>query len=436
MSEVTARRRLAIVVPSAYPLGGVQTWLDYLVHGLDDAVWDTTVVLPNGAHSDANQYLRHHPFKAVRVVSNPTGSREGRVRALANVLRDLAPELVLSVNIADTYDAVIRLRKREGSSARVAMALHGLEACYFRDIERHRETIDAVIVTNRLAEVVTAQLCGYPQTRTRYAPCGVEVPPHPRPEAIRDDLTLIFAGRFENEEKRVMDLPAIAAALARRMVPFRLRLAGAGPAEAGLRAALAPYAASVEFLGPLDAQAMRAVVYQPGAILLILSPQESGPLVAWEAVANGVAIVTSQFVGIGRESGLVSGVNCLSFPTGDVEAAADAILRMRDSTLRRDLVVNGYDTAKRRYSREASIETWSRALVEVLGHPPRSAISEDVAPPSGRLDRILGVQFAETARQMIGISYRHTSVGGEWPHSYGVDDNPDFRAKIVALDRV
>lgn len=434
---VCARRRLAIVAPSAYPLGGVQTWLDYLVRGLDEAVWNTTVVLPNGVRSDANEYLRHHPFGAVRIVSNLTGSREGRIRALTDTLRDLDPDLVLCVNVVDTYDAVNRLRTRGHASVRVAMALHGLEPCYFGDIARNSTVIDGVIVANRLAEGAVTQLCGFPETRTKYAPCGVDVPLRPPAAVTSPELTLIFAGRLEKEEKRVMDLPAIASVLTRRMFPFRMRIAGAGPAEAELRAALVPYASSVEFLGTLDAEAMRADLYQPGAVLLILSPQEAGPLVAWEAMANGVAIVTSQFVGIGREEGLVSGVNCLSYPVGNVDAAADAIVRMRDSTLQRSLVEQGFATVRRRYSLDASVEAWSRALMAILNQPQlNSAASEALPPPCGRLDRVFGVRFAETARRLMGITFRHTSVGGEWPHSYGVEDNPNFRAKMVALDIV
>ena len=429
------RRRLVIVAPSAYPLGGVQTWLDNVVRGLDATVWSTTVLLPSGVHSDASAYLREHALGEVRLVANATGSHEGRVRALMKALRKLEPEIVLCVNIVDAYDAVVRLRKRGKTAPRVAMALHGLESCYFRDIERYREVMDGVIVTNRLTEAVVTQICGFPKIRTKYAPCGVDVPAKLPVESTSDVLTLIFAGRLEAQEKRVMDLPVIANVLKQHKIPFRIRIAGAGPAEEDLRALFDSYKISVEFLGALDPKALRANLYHPGAIMLILSPQESGPLVAWEAMANGVAIVTSQFVGIGREGALVDGVNCLSFPVGDVQAAADAVIRMREPTLRKALVASGFDTVKSRYSLEASLNAWSRALADVLDMSPRESSVEKLPHPNGRLDLLLGVKLAEAVRRAFGVSYSHTSAGGEWPHSYGVDDNPEFRRKLTALDK-
>src|SRR4051794_29389363 len=59
--------RLAVVVPSAFLMGGVQTWLDYLVPGLQVSGWHVTVLLVDGFHSDARRYLHQHPFPAVRL---------------------------------------------------------------------------------------------------------------------------------------------------------------------------------------------------------------------------------------------------------------------------------------------------------------------------------------------------------------------------------
>ena len=42
---VDESRTLAIVAPSAYLLGGVQSWLDYLVPGLEFYGWEITIAL-------------------------------------------------------------------------------------------------------------------------------------------------------------------------------------------------------------------------------------------------------------------------------------------------------------------------------------------------------------------------------------------------------
>jgi glycosyltransferase involved in cell wall biosynthesis len=425
---------LAIAAPSAYLLGGVQAWLDYLVPGLDSAGWEVTLLLVHGAHSDAHRYLEHHPFPRVHLVTNGSGSREGRVRALGNAIRSSGAGLVLGVNIVDVYEAIARLRRRNGGSPKVAMALHGLNPAFYDDIARWRQSIDAVIATNRLGVAAAVRFGGLPDHRVLYAPCGVVVPDRPRREAPSNELTLLYAGRFA-DEKRVLDLPLILRALGQRKVPCRLRLAGSGPSERDLRAALAEFGPKVEFCGVLDPAQMRESFLRPGAVALILSPSETGPLVAWEAHANGVAVVTSRFSGIGLEGSLRDGETCLTFPVGAAEAAASAIARLVDPALRRTLVEAGYSLVKERYSREVSIHAWRRALEHVLSQPALTGQPGRVrAPVSGRLDRYIGPTVADSLRRLIGLRFQHSEPGGEWPHSYGSDTNERFRRELNALD--
>ena len=250
-------RRLTVVAPSAYLLGGVQTWLDYLVPGLEARGWQVTVLLVHGVHSDAHAYSQKHPFASARLVENPTGSREGRVRALHGALRKLNPEVVLGVNIVDTYEAVARLR-RCGGAPKVAMALHGLHPSFYQDIATYSAVLDGVIVTNRLGAAAAVVRGGLPDHRVHYAPCGVPVPDFPVPDEAGDKLALLYAGRFDAKEKRVLDLPLILRALDRRGLKFSLKLAGAGPAEAELRRALTEFGERVAFLGVLSETQMRA----------------------------------------------------------------------------------------------------------------------------------------------------------------------------------
>lgn len=427
--------RLAIVAPSAYVVGGVQTWLDYLVPGLEIAGWDVTLLLVHGKHSDAHRYLNHHPFAQVRLVTNTTGSREGRIRALGCAIRSSEADLVLVVNIVDAYEAAARLRRRGATKPKVAMALHGLQPSFYEDIAVWRQGIDAVIATNRLAAAAAVGFGGVDEHRALYAPCGVIVSPLRPSEISPVEILLLYAGRFEVDEKRVLDLPPILGELERRKVPFRLILAGSGAAEVELRAGLARFGRRVEFAGVVDAPQMRESFLRPGAISLILSPSETGPLAAWEALANGAAVVTSRFVGIGLEGALRDGENCLTFPVGDSEAAATAIARLVEPTLRSTLIGAGYKLVAARYSREASIRAWDHALREVQMRLPLVRPMPRVeTPASGRLDRYFGSRGAEYLRRLLRSRFRHSEPGGEWPHSYGSDTNERFLQQLNALD--
>lgn len=429
------QRNLAIVAPTAYLSGGVQTWLDYIVSGLIARDWLVTVLPVHGFLHDSLSYVKQHPFGSVHRVINPTGSREGRLRALMRAIKDTRPDVVLSANIVDAYEAVARLRRSKFAGVRVAMALHGFNTAFFQDMKTYDKVLDGVIATNRLGVAAAAAIGGIDKSRIHYAPCGVEIGKRDAVVSQEGALTLLYSGRFDQKEKNVLDLPKILAALVERQVPWRLKLAGSGPDEAELKSALSSFGERVEFLGQMDARTLSTTFYQPGAILLITSPSESGPLVAWEAMAHGIVVVTSRYLGIGREGSLRHGENCMIFPVSDSSAAADAIVRLRDAGLRKRLADEGYELVKRRYTREVSIAAWDRALSELLATPSQVSAETAIEPPAaGRLDRFFGSALAETIRSAMGIRFRHRDPGAEWPHSYSGPDEPAFADRLRALD--
>jgi glycosyltransferase involved in cell wall biosynthesis len=428
-----SRRDLAVLAPSAYPVGGVQSWLDYLVPGLEARGWRVTVMLVDGARSSAGEYLRHRSFSNVRLVTNRSGSREGRVRALMRAIGSVDPALLLVVNIVDAYEAVRRMRSG-GSSLRIAMSMHGFESCFYEDLANFRNVIDGVVTPNRLAAAAAARISGISEARACYAPCGVPVPALKEPTSLDETLLLLYAGRFDEQEKRVLDLPHILEELDRLRVPYRLRLAGLGPAEQALRSRLAAFGDKVEFVGVLEPERLRSSFYQPGAILVVMSPSETGPMVAWEAMANGVAVVTSRFIGIGMEDGLRDGQNCLVFPVGDARRAAAAIAQLANASLRVALIRSAWELVSLRYSREQSISAWDAALTRVMTLPALPpAASSARERPAGRLDKVFGKAMAETLRGFIGVRYAHLTAGSEWPHSYGAMQ-PRLSPELAAMD--
>lgn len=421
------KRTILFVAPSAYCLGGVQVWLNQLSLGLrSDPHWSAMAALPSGIHHDFERYLKAYPELSAVPLLNPTGSSEGRRRAISTALLTHKPDLVVGVNIADLYPAVRRAR-RKGFAGKVAFSLHGLTGDLLADIAAEADLLDGVIATNRLSCRLVEELTTLPPDRIHYAPYGIDLPQTTSLPKDRDHettkanpLRILWVGRLEQDQKRVHDLPAILRALDRTSLAYQLTIAGDGPERQALTEELQPWIGNqrVILTGAVSSQSMLTTVYPSQQVLLITSLWETGPIVAWEAMAAGLAVVSSTYIGSGCEGALQSEQNCLLFPIGDHQSAASALLRCADPKLRHSLQEQGRDLVSQRYTHAASLRAWKEAFRMVLASPPRTPVNpEPPLPPAGRLDQILGPSLADRLRRRLGVHFSHQSPGGEWPHT-------------------
>jgi glycosyltransferase involved in cell wall biosynthesis len=300
------------------------------------------------------------------------------------------------------------------------MTLHGLESALLADIRDHADLLDAVVVTNRLSEALAADALGH-SGRVFYAPYGVPLrsPVVAAHGGVPGELALLYCGRLEQGQKRVGDLAKILLTLRKRNIKCRLSVAGGGPHEDAFRDELKDLGVldDVHFLGVLDAGEL-AGQYASHDALLVTSSWETGPIVAWEAMSHGLPVISSRYVGSGREGALRDGENCLLFPVGDAGAAACRVAALADESLRARLVEGGANLVRERYSREASVSQWNAALHNVLSlEPVPRPGPESKQQKRSRLDKLLGNSRAEHARRLLRLQYPHRNPGGEWPHS-------------------
>ena len=424
--------KILFFAPSAYLFGGVQDWLADLVPGVRREGHEVTVAVPDGRFHCFESYRKAYPELACIRLRNPTGSQEGRIQCIMNCIAFIQPDLIVGVNIAAVYPAVARLRHRGGQVGKLIITLHAIEADYFEDLRQFRAIVDAVVVTNKLTLALVAQESLIPEERILYAPYGVKMSTFKSPLPKSDDLLrLAWVGRFEQTQKRVHDLVSILKRLDQISFPFRLSLAGDGPDATSLQEQLQPWIRSehVRWMGRLDRHQLQHQVYDQSDVLLITSSWETGPIVAWEAMAAGLVVVSSCYVGSGAEGALKDGKTALLFPVGDCEAAASAVAKLLDSNLRISLANSALEMVRHRYSDSASLAAWLKVFSISMDLPPLFLSYSDFArfpatAPSGRFDILLGVTRAEYLRRLLGLNFRHLSAGSEWPHSlHGACDN-------------
>ncbi len=432
-------RRVTFFAPSAYTLGGVQVWLNDFVNYLkDQRSWQVDVALASGLQHDHLAYQAAYPNLPITPLSNFTGSAEGRRRTICTYLLDRHPALVVGVNIADLYPAVRRARAM-GFRGKVAFSLHGIVADLLDDIAANADLLDAVIATNRLSCALVERQAGLQPSRVFYAPYGVKSFSHQSRPLDFSVLRIAWVGRLEQAQKRVHDLVLILHYLTNAGTNFQITIAGDGPEACLLREELDPWIRSgtVVMAGALSSPQLARQVYATHHVLLITSSWETGPIVAWEAMAAGMAVVSSAYVGSGLEKALVDGHTALLFPVGDAAAAARALGRLLDSALHERLTLAGRDLVVQRYSDQASCNAWNEAFEKVLALQdlPLPTPERPIAP-SGRLEGLIGIRAAESLRRRLGVRFKHRSPGGEWPHTaHGCSDEQTLLSLAGALDQ-
>lgn len=433
------------VAPSAYLLSGLASWLDYIVPGLRMKGCKTFAGYVNGLkfHNFAD-YVKAHPDEHAISISCLTGTPMGRRRALLEAFQRCNPDLILSVNIPDVYPAVSEYKHENRRSAKAVMTCHGIQQDLFLDMQKYRDSIDAVVCTNQLSCQLSSELGGVDERRifyAPYAPANIErrnvVSPSEDNDASRN---LLYMGRFEQSQKRVFDLVEILSRLQSSGQKYRLHLAGDGPDRAELQSRFNEHGLreSVVFHGYLSTKQLSETIFPIMEAVIVPSSWETGPIVIWEAMAAGIPVVSSRYVGSGLEGALKDYRNCLLFDIGDCEAAAHKIRALADDkSLKTRLVDEAHDLVKNRYSIQTSVDGWHNVLQKIHRLETCPQNQQHHVAAKGRLDNFLGPAFGERVRSILGRYHAASDAGGEWPHSHSStpEESSTFWDLARALDR-
>lgn len=164
---------------------------------------------------------------------------------------------------------------------------------------------DAIVGVSEFLASYTGLLLPEASARIRHIPYGVpavEAPPKPRTSETSAPLEIIYCGRLVHEQKRVLDLIALARLLRSEGVDARLAILGDGPDLAPIRQALEDEiaAGTVCLTGRLDGRSTQSRLRR-GDIFVLPSLFEGLPLALLEAMSVGcVPIVGDIASGVGQ----------------------------------------------------------------------------------------------------------------------------------------
>jgi glycosyltransferase involved in cell wall biosynthesis len=381
-------------------------------------------------------YRSLYPDLDIHEVDGRFGTRSARVRALRASIERHRPDVVLSMRVFDVLPALRACRPRP----RLAYGVRALEAAYIEDVRRFGGSMDLCVTSGRLIESLCVAYGGMPREHVVSIGGGVREDPARRSAprtGPRSPIRLLYAGRLDAAQKRSLDLPGILDRLDRLGVAFTLQLVGAGPAEAELRERLAPRVAdgAVAFHGWVEAAALHEHFFPEADVFLHTAGWEGITIAPREAMVHGVVPVVSEFPGARCEGVFVDDQTALTFPVGDLEAAASAVARLAaDPGLcaRLSRAAAASQTGER--TEEGAMDAWARALEGSLERPGRSAELPSLPPTTdGRLQRF-GVpeRLADALRGLLGRAVRHGDPGSEWPTASGLLTD-DARRRIEDL---
>lgn len=421
MRSMKKTKSVLFVAPSAYTLGGLATWLDYIIPGLNKLGWRATLGLVEGpkAHN-VERYLQIHPQSDWISIPCNTGTARGRRNAVRRVVECLQPDVLLSVNIPDAIIAVSELRAEGKTLTKVAMTCHGIQPDLFQDMALLTNSMDAVVCTNRLACQLAETLANCDKNRVLYAACGTKVLPL-ESHAIDNVAKITYVGRLEGEQKRVHDLVDIVHCLERANQPYFLKIVGSGGEDERLRKDLSTQISkgTVSFLGHVLSRDLEERVYKKSDIVLVPSLWETGPIVVWEAMAIGIPVICARYIGSGLENTLKHRQNCLMFEVGDAQTAAAQISMLHhDKKMWSSLRQRGWEVVSQRYSIKASVAQWNEALSTILTTATRPLKVPELgsSETSSKLNRLFGEFLAELIRETFKRTGPDSSPSGEWPH--------------------
>lgn len=224
----------------------------------------------------------------------------------------------------------------------------------------------------------------YPDQRpARYMPLIVPVAARLPTRTSASPIRLCWSGRVEIEQKRVLDLPLLAAALAKLNVDFQLDVLGDGSASPALRDAVAGLesgvARRVRLLGRVPIDSMPGLLAEQH-ILVNVSQYEGTSVSMLEGMGQGLVPVVTD-VTSGVRDVVRDGESGWIVPIGDVNAMAAAIARLaNDRALLESASQKAWETVRDTFSASTACRVIAGLVKEAaaLPRPPMRVRTDNI----------------------------------------------------------
>ena len=376
---------ISLVLPSGVTLGGVTSWAIEMSRVLSET---QTVNLLR--HPDEGPTLDLELPSTVTVIESSSRALPPlrSVAGYANDYREALPTILLPNYNHAGYAFAAELSKSTPDRIRTLGFAHTDTLHYYSLLTYYEPIIHKfVAVSDEISDKLRALL---PERAgdVEVVPYGVLVDAtidrQPRPAS--QPLRLVYAGRIEQEQKRVMRLLSLAKALVRAGVDFELDIIGDGPEKKALEKRyeeLEPEVKARVTILPSVAPSEMKDVWASYDVCVLVSAFEGTSIAMLEAMAQGcVPVVTNVS---GTAAVIDDGKNGFTCSKNQIRDMVDVLAKLaEDRTRLAKIGVNAHATIVRSYSFDAHKVQISQICAEQWKREGRSWNPEVPTVPASR----------------------------------------------------
>lgn len=389
----------------------------------------------------------HAAGRDVRIISHDAPQPQGGFRAAPQIVVTDAPsikwppitphraEKYLPAYFSDTpitlipnysdgaYTIAALLSQQHSQQLRVIGTAHSDDPEHYLWLETYEPIIHRFIAVSDEIAYTLAQRLPHRAGDIVTLPYAVPDSPtelrDPRPQ--QEPLRLLYAGRLDQTQKRVSDLPRLASLLKSRHVNFKLRIIGDGTARRDLQAAIAALSTNARSCVTLDARPLppdRMLDAWTDADVIVLTSAYEGTSVAMlDAMSRGAVPVVTQVSGVPAVLGSDASRG-LTFPVGNLDAMTDCIARLdSDRALLNQLSRAAQKHVQEHYAMSKYIEQFDAIVDAAWAHPPRQWPHVDCLTSPRRAVALLDKQISEMENSAFWKAQR---VYVKWRRRLGI----------------
>lgn len=324
---------ITLSLPVGLTVGGVTTWALNLCNHLARAGRAVRLVVHAADEGYPPVCATHVNLDPrIRLIEAPPLKSPENWSQCVSLYHSLLPTILLPNVWAESFALGAALSAADAQAIRMVAWNHSDNAYDHTYLTYYESVIHHFLpVSRQCAGQLSRRLQHRPADITRL-PYSVEIPPEsPRPPLPGRPLRLVYGGRIEQHNKRVLDLAEVARALDARGVLFEFQFIGDGPQAEELQQRIAAIQPSLRIPGnrvmlePSRPQHEMTEAWQRADVFLLASQFEGLSIAMLEAMAAGCVPVVSR-VASGVSDIVRDGQNGFMFPVGDFNALVERLV--------------------------------------------------------------------------------------------------------------